>query len=79
MKKTILKFFLAAFLLFVVRGYTLAQRVPSPEPTEDENEATASSTVIEHVEPSPLPPRADLTQKTEETVEPLKRILDSRN
>ena len=78
MKKTILKFFLAAFLLFVVRGYTLAQRVPSPEPTEDENEATASSTVIEHVEPSPLPPRADLTQKTEETMEPLKRILDEQ-
>ena len=48
--------------------------VSSPTPTL---EATASATVIEKVEPTEAP-RPDLTQKTKESVEPLKRLLDEQ-
>jgi hypothetical protein len=59
----------------VLQGAVFAQ---SPTATQEEiEEATASSTVLEHATPTPSP-RPDLTQKTEESVEPLKALLDAQ-
>ncbi len=44
---------------------------------EESSEATASATILERVTPTPAP-RTDLTKETEESVEPLKKILDSQ-
>lgn len=60
-----------------------AQSKLTPTLTEEEqleatNSATASSTVIEMASPTPEP-RPDLTQESEETVEPLKKLLDEQS
>lgn len=75
--KVILASFLGIFAIILGTNNVLAQRsTPSPA-TSGEVEATASSTVIEKSEPTPVP-RPDITQKTLETVEPLKKLLDEQ-
>lgn len=76
--------FLTTLALLWVAKPIFAQRTT---PTLSESEevkataapdvATASSTVIKMSEPTPVP-RADITRQTEETVEPLKALLDKQ-
>jgi hypothetical protein len=77
--------FLVLLILQLSTSSVFAQtRRPSVTPDEDvieatsEGVATASSTVIERSTPTPAP-RPDLTQKSEESVEPLKKLLDEQN
>jgi hypothetical protein len=79
-KRLTLALFLSLFILigFSVRGAYGQTGTPAPSAMlEEELEATASSKVIEQITPIPSP-RPDITQKTQETVEPLKRILDQQ-
>lgn len=49
------------------------------DPAEEEIfEATSSAKVLEKIVPTLVPPRTDLTRETEESVEPLKKILDTQ-
>ena len=49
------------------------------DPAEEEIfAATSSAKVLEKIVPTLVPPRTDLTRETEESVEPLKKILDTQ-
>lgn len=62
------------FLLFLLFPAPLFAQTPT---SADEQEATESAEVV--VTPTATPvPRADLTQETKETVEPLRRLLDEQ-
>ncbi|OGM18545.1 hypothetical protein A2686_03010 [Candidatus Woesebacteria bacterium RIFCSPHIGHO2_01_FULL_38_10] len=69
------------FLFFFEVLPILAQKNTLQEPEEiSQEEATASSTILEKakkVEPTSAP-RADITRETEETVEPLTRLLNEQ-
>lgn len=76
------KFFVAVLFLLIVLMFSVsdstAQNVPvSIAPTEDSIEATSSATFLERMTPTPMP-RTDLTKETEESVEPLIKILDTQ-
>lgn len=81
MKKIILTlFFLISFLVFSSKNlYAQTPRVspgitPSTTPF-----ATASSAIVEKPEFTPTPvPRPDLTEKSDEAIEPLKKILNAQ-
>ncbi len=86
MRKHIIIFFL--FFVFLFSGtatFAQVKRVsPTPEvevdlATESAEVATASSAVIERATPTPPVPRSDLTQESESTVEPLKKLLDEQH
>ncbi len=67
------------FLVFATSSVVAQTRRPvaSPEATSEPDVATASSTVIEKPTPTPMP-RPDLTQKSQESTEPLKKLLDEQ-
>src|SRR3989344_2444961 len=69
------------FLFFFEVLPILAQKNTLQEPEEiSQEEATASSTILEKakkIEPTSAP-RADITRETEETVEPLTRLLNEQ-
>jgi len=67
------------FLTSFNSGSVLAQTrlLPPTQSEEDEFEATSSATILERPTPTALP-RTDLTKETEESVEPLKKILDTQ-
>ncbi len=80
MKKLFLTFiFLGLFLAIFQKNLFAQTRRTSPTQTPSETpEATASSTLLER-QPSETPaPRPDLTEKSEGTIEPLKKILDTQ-
>lgn len=69
------------FTLFFMNARVSIALVGYASPTvADEKipQATASAIFLESMTPTPLPPRPDLTRETEESVEPLKKILDTR-
>lgn len=69
MKRITLGVLLALNLVLLTPRFVLAQaRVSTPVPTE---EATASAEVVA----TPEPPRVDITQKSEESLGPLEKIL----
>jgi len=77
MKKTLSFFAVLIFLLLGAAAGVRAQvRVPTIA-TDEAEVATASSVVMDIPEPT-IPPRVDLTQQTEETVEPLHRLLNEQ-
>ena len=83
MRKLIVIFLLAFFWaeIFFPRVIYAQRNVLTPTPTleatAESDSATASATVIERTEPSDTP-RPDLTEKSKETVEPLKKLLDEQ-
>jgi hypothetical protein len=79
MKKLYFVGLLLAVIALFNAGFAFAQagEVSPSLNEEDPIEATSSATVLERVTPTPLP-RTDLTRETEESVEPLKRILDTQ-
>lgn len=78
MRKLIIIVLVAIFFVLFAASGVSAQRAATPtlEVTEA-TEATASSTFIENPTATAVP-KADLTQEREETVEPLKKILESQ-
>lgn len=90
MRKLIVIFLLAFFWaeIFFPRVIYAQRKVLTPTPTleattesnsatAESDSATASATIIERTEPTEVP-RPDLTEKSKETVEPLKKLLEEQ-
>ncbi|KKR10802.1 MAG: hypothetical protein UT39_C0015G0015 [Candidatus Woesebacteria bacterium GW2011_GWA1_39_21] len=75
MKKLIVSVFVFAFLSFASASATSAAKIA---PTETVTPTASPSATIVPPSPSQAVERPDLTQKTESTVEPLRKILDSQ-
>lgn len=75
MKKIILGLFMFVFLMSVGVGSIGATRL---SPTDSVTPTASPSATLAPPSPSPVAERPDLTQKTESTVEPLRKILDSQ-
>lgn len=73
MRKLLVLVFLLVSALFEPLSVSAVSHVPSPSPTL---EATASATPVMVPIPTPLP---DLTQKSEETLGPLEKLLESQS
>lgn len=81
MKKIFLALFLVSTLFFGIKN--VSAQVDSNTDLEEEDltveeDATASSTVLEHTPVPTTQPRQDITKETVETVEPLKKLLDEQ-
>ena len=78
-RKLFFSVLVAIFLcLSVFRGQANAQRTVTTAPTDNVDiTATASATFIENPTVTPVP-KSDLTEESEQTVEPLKKILESQ-
>ena len=79
MKKLIFYISVCVVIMLFGAGSVYAQRATVfPTISEEEvSEATASAVVLEKIDPTETP-RPDLTQKTKESVEPLKKLLDDQ-
>lgn len=81
MTKATYFFLVLCSLFFVVSAPVYGQKntvfLASPTPTSDIEFSNGSSAILEDITPSE-PVRNDITQQTESTVEPLKKILDSQ-
>lgn len=80
MKKLVFAGLIALIATLFNAGSLVAQtQISVQDPAEEEIfEATSSAKVLEKIVPTLVPPRTDLTRETEESVEPLKKILDTQ-
>ena len=76
MKKYLIYFILALSFIFFAQN-VFAQTERTDEEEAPDESATASSTVIERITPTPAT-RTDLTVESPKTVEPLKKLLDEQ-
>lgn len=78
MVKYILSVLLVVFFCVFCVSDTFAQRRVLTATTAPTIEVASQSAVLQADTPTTEPPRSDLTRQSEETVEPLKKILDSQ-